>query len=214
VVEQERPDVLAIDSPYLAAASAVSVPRAHFGVRTFVWHADFIDTYLAGPLRERVGTSASRTLTEPLWAWVRAISRRCDATFIAGRCMEEKLLSHGLERLVYLPFGIDRSIFHAGAAGGGEPALRERLLGPTHPEGALLVGVGRLAVEKRWDVVLDAFVKLWHERDAVLVLYGDGPERVALEARARGRDDVRFMGFETDRGKLAAALASAAKSPG
>jgi alpha-1,6-mannosyltransferase len=42
-----------------------------------------------------------------------------------------------------------------------------------------------------------------------LVLFGDGPERAAMEARVRGRDDVRFMGFEKDRARLASALASA-----
>ena len=41
----------------------------------------------------------------------------------------------------------------------------------------------------------------------MLVLYGDGPERARLEARAP--HGVRFAGFEQDRDRLAAALASA-----
>ena len=78
------------------------------------------------------------------------------------------------------------------------------------PEGTrLLVGVGRFAWEKRWDVVLDAFMKVRETRSARLVLFGDGPERRAMEARVAGRSDVTFAGFERDRATLAAALASA-----
>jgi alpha-1,6-mannosyltransferase len=70
--------------------------------------------------------------------------------------------------------------------------------------------VGRFAVEKRWDVVIDAFVRARDRGlDAVLALFGDGPERERMKARAEGRDDVVFLGFERDRTKLATALASA-----
>ena len=56
---------------------------------------------------------------------------------------------------------------------------RQELVGGAGaPEGAaLLVGVGRFAVEKRWDVVLSAFRRVRAGREAVLVLFGDGPER-------------------------------------
>jgi glycosyltransferase involved in cell wall biosynthesis len=58
-------------------------------------------------------------------------------------------------------------------------------------------------------VVLDAFLALRERRNAVLALFGDGPERAAMEARVKGRDDVRFLGFVRDRDQLAASLASA-----
>ncbi len=206
VVARERPDVLEIDSPYVAAASALTIPRGHFGVRTFVWHADFIDTYLRGALEARVGARAAGVVLEPLWAWARSIAGACDATFVAGRWMADKLRAHGMQRVVCLPFGIERSRFTPDAR---DPGVRAALLGPGPEGAALLVGVGRFAVEKRWDIVLDAFALVRREREAVLVLYGDGPERAAMEARVRGRDDVRFLGFEKDRAKLAAALASA-----
>ncbi len=205
-VERERPDVLEIDSPYVAAVAGLSIARRHFGVRTFVWHADFIDTYLKTALIGRLPAPAVDAALEPLWAWVRTITRRCDATFVAGRWMARKLEAHGVPRVVHLPFGVERARFIPEAR---DSAVRGKLLGGGREGAALLVGVGRFAVEKRWDVALDAFVKLRRERDAVLVLYGDGPERAALEARVAGRDDVRFMGFETDRSKLAAVLASA-----
>ena len=55
---------------------------------------------------------------------------------------------------------------------------------------AIVVGVGRFAIEKRWDVVIDAFLRSARAaRDAVLVLFGDGPERERMKARARGDGD-------------------------
>jgi alpha-1,6-mannosyltransferase len=68
--------------------------------------------------------------------------------------------------------------------------------------------VGRLAFEKRWDVVLAAYetVRSSHP-GATLVVFGDGPERSRLQHASPA--GVRFVGFERDRARLASALASA-----
>jgi alpha-1,6-mannosyltransferase len=207
-IRSERPDVLEIHSPYAAAAACLSVPRGSFGVRTFVWHADFIDTYLR-PFLERgvgLGERTASAWLEPLWRVVRFIASRCDATFVAGRTLEEKLLRHGIPGVVRVPFGVDRGCFSPSAQ---SDAVRRALLGDGDDR-PLLVGMGRFAVEKRWDVVLDAFEELRSETPCTLVLFGDGPERKAIEARAaRLSGDLRLMGFEADRRKLASALASA-----
>ncbi len=209
VVRRERPDVLEIHSPYVAAASVLSMPRAWFGVRTFTWHSDFIDTYLRVMIETRLPHLRGRptsALLEPFWAMMRVIARGCDATFVAAKWQVDKLRAHGLERVVEVPFGVERAEFTPARA---SEARRRELLGSAPPDAKLLVGVGRFAVEKRWDVVLDAFVKLRETRDAVLVLFGDGPERERMRARVAGRDDVRFEGFVRDRAELASALASA-----
>jgi len=207
-VEEERPDVLEIDSPYAAAAACLTVPRRHFGVRTFVWHSDFIDTYLRVLLEERAGLRepATTLALEPLWGGVRWLASKCDATFVAARWIEEKLLGHGVARVVRLPFGVERAAFTPAAR---SESVRQRLLGG-RVDGTLLVGVGRFAVEKRWDVVLDAVDAVRRETPLVLALFGDGPERGAIEARARTMGSgVRVLGFEKDRATLASALASA-----
>jgi alpha-1,6-mannosyltransferase len=210
-VIQRRPDVLEIHSPDVAAASAMSLDRSRFGIRTFVWHADFIDTYLRGSLEKKLGPRATSVVVEPLWAWVRAIARSCDATFVASRWQKDKLDAHGVERTVLLPFGVEKDVFRPSAK---SDAVKRELLGAHARERgaqpALLVAIGRFAVEKRWDVVLDAFVELRARgRDAVLVIFGDGPERARMEAQVSGRDDVRFLGFERNRERLAQVLASA-----
>lgn len=200
-IAAERPDVLEIHSPYVAAMGALAASPATFGVRTFFWHSDFIDTYRA-VLARRVPSRVADPALAPLWAWVRYIGRACAATIVASRGQADKLRAHGVPRVMLLPFGVDKGVFRPEAE---DAEVRRELRGDR--SGPLLVGVGRFAVEKRWDVVIDAFLALRERGPATLVLFGDGPERARLEARAKGA--VQFPGFERDRTKLAAALASA-----
>jgi alpha-1,6-mannosyltransferase len=218
IVRQERPDVLEIHSPYLAAFGALRTPARAFGVRTFQWHSDFIDTY-AGVLgthlaRARAPSLLGRALppaTRPLWSVVRAISRRCDATLVAASWQVDKLERHGVPRVVRVPFGIERDVFRPDARSfEGRRELLALAGRDVRSDAAVVVGLGRFAIEKRWDVVLDAFrVLRARGKDAVLVLYGDGPERARMQERAGGSPDVVFPGFLSDRASLARALASA-----
>jgi len=229
IVERERPDVLEIHSPYLAAAGALRARRAHYGVRTFQWHSDFIDTY-AGVLATSVARRSALSLpfpvppaiasgvvgaaVTPLWGLVRGIARRCDATLVAAEWQVEKLTRHGVPRVRRVPFGIERATFRADVR--SFEGRRELLALVSHDarddDAAILIGIGRFAIEKRWDVVVDAFLRLRERepsRRLVLVLIGDGPERERLRARAAGCPDVAFPGFVKDRETLARWLASA-----
>ncbi|WP_051292006.1 glycosyltransferase [Acetobacter nitrogenifigens] len=63
-------------------------------------------------------------------------------------------------------------------------------------EGVFLIGAaGRMIPEKGFDVLLEAFA-LGAPENARLVVFGDGPEREALQARACGH--VLFPGFRYD----------------
>jgi alpha-1,6-mannosyltransferase len=203
VLREERPDIVEAHSPYLAAAAArIAGRRVARAVTTF-WHADHIGAYVEPFVARALGASAARAAAAALWRGVRGLLAPFDATFVAGRRQATMLRSAGVSSVVYVPFGADTSTFHPGAA---SPAERLRLVGG-RTSAALLVGVGRFAAEKRWDVVLDAFARVSARREAVLVLFGDGPERGRLEARAPA--GVHFAGFEPDRRVLAKALASA-----
>lgn len=215
LVARERPDVLEIHSPYMAAAGALRAARSTFGVRTFQWHSDFIDTY-GGVLESHLPLLPSplvRAATRPLWSLVRSIARRCDATLVASAWQVAKLRAHGVPNVVRRPFGIERDVFRPEARSAEARAALLALAGRDASSHAhVLVGVGRFAIEKRWDVVLDAFVRVRARgRDAVLVLFGDGPEKARMRERVdvAFAPDVAFPGFTKDRSALAASLASA-----
>lgn len=52
-----------------------------------------------------------------------------------------------------------------------------------HKAGRVLVAVGRLAPQKGFDILLDALTRL--PEDVRLVIFGEGPQRAALEQQAR-----------------------------
>jgi len=205
----ERPDVLEINSPYLAALAALSVPSSSFGIRTFFWHADFIHTYLGSLASGRLTGSLANLMAEPLWSMVRRIAAACSATIVTSRVQAARLESNRVPRVRYLPLGIDADTF---APSRRDEVVRRRWLGDGYESAALVVGVGRFAIEKHWDLVIEACARVRRARDVVLVLFGDGPERARLERRVRElglADTVRFAGFVRDRPRLAAAIASA-----
>jgi alpha-1,6-mannosyltransferase len=204
VVEREKPDVLEINSPYLAPLALRRVRRGSVGIMTFWWHADFITIFERGLVRFAGARFAERVVS-PLWELVRSIAERCDATFAASRDQVDKLSSHGVPRVRQVAFGIDKEVFRPESR---SAAWRAEMLGGAS-ERPILVAMGRLAGEKQWDVVLEGFFRASARRPLSLVLFGDGPERSRLEALARGRSDVRFMGFERDKQRLATAIASA-----
>jgi alpha-1,6-mannosyltransferase len=200
----------------MAAAAALRAKRDSFGVRTFQWHSDFIDTY-RGVLEEKVPyvpKPITGAISVPLWSLVRSIAKRCDATLVASAWQVGKLTAHGVSNVVHHPFGIERDVFRPDArsfetrrdllALAGRDARDERT--------RIVVGVGRFAIEKRWDIVIDSFLAIRKKGyDAVLVLFGDGPERERMTERTRGpfENDVVMPGFDKDRTSLARKLASA-----
>ena len=136
-VREARPDVLEIHSPYVAAIACLSVPRRDFGIRTFFWHSDFIDTYRR-VLLSRV--PRSEDLVRPLWRWVRRVGRACDLTIAATAIQRDKLRAHGVPEVELVPIGVDKDVFRPEAR---DPTLRAALL---EGDDVLLVAVGRFAV--------------------------------------------------------------------
>jgi alpha-1,6-mannosyltransferase len=205
IVERERPDVLEINSPYLAPLAVRGLRPGAVGVKTFWWHTDFIDTFARAFVGRYASPSAAERWMRPLWGLVRSIGDACDATFAASAEQVEKLTAHGVPRVVHLPFGIDKDRFRPEARSAAWRAEMRQGSGDV----PIVVAMGRLAVEKEWPVVVEGFVRASRARRLLLLVFGDGPERERLESLVRGRADVRFMGFERDVGRLATALASA-----
>lgn len=68
------------------------------------------------------------------------------------------------------------------------------------PAGRYLLGVGRLAPQKRWDRAIAAMERI-ADREVRLAIYGEGPERTALERQARAlglSDRVELPGYVAD----------------
>ena len=113
-----------------------------------------------------------------------ALYGRADAVITPTSGMLDVLRAVGVQHPVVIPTSIEPRVLEAAPP----------ILNPW-PEGTRrLLTVGRLAREKRFDLVLDTLSEL---PDAHLVVLGEGPERGALEQHAEGlgiRERVTFVG--------------------
>ncbi|MDP7706888.1 glycosyltransferase [Mycobacterium sp. TY815] len=135
------------------------------------------------------------------WKLVRAAHNQAALTLCTSTPLGADLRSSGVQRVTQWPRAVDTELFHPHRA---SSEWRNRLLGTHSGNGALLLYVGRLAVEKEIEqmrLVLDALP------DARLALVGDGPHRRQLERHFAGTATT-FLGYLSGE-QLAAAYASA-----
>ena len=133
------------------------------------------------------------------YRYLRWIHNACALTLCPSLATLADLRTHGFRRLRLWRRGVDTARFHPGYR---SAAWRESI--GVQPGETLLLYVGRLATEKRLDLLAGALDGLDGVR---LALVGDGPARLALERQLAGRP-VHFTGFLGGKA-LAAAYASA-----
>jgi alpha-1,6-mannosyltransferase len=205
LVREQQPDIVQISSPFLPALAARFV--GDDSVRVYFHHSDPIGCYVRPVLQRTLPTALSECIEYAAWGWHRRIARFCDATVVAGHWLETELSELGCERVTTVPFGITRSDLGSHCR---NRELRARFLGPlaNEPRAALVLIAGRLAIDKRQALLVDALQRLQRERPIALVVLGDGPERERLQERARGLGHATFLPFTHDRAELAGVLAS------
>jgi glycosyltransferase involved in cell wall biosynthesis len=131
---------------------------------------------------------------------IRWLQRWAHRVLILNSGMAEEAAAAGFRRdhLLWMPNPVDTAEF-APAAPAARQRLRERLGIP--PDTPAAIYVGRLAPEKELPSVLGAFTSALRTLpEALLLLVGDGPDRQALEFRARElglEGHVRFTGRQT-----------------
>jgi glycosyltransferase involved in cell wall biosynthesis len=158
------------------------------------FHTDF-PAYLAG-----YGLGGLET---PVWRALQTFHAGARITFCPSSATRDQLRRWGFQHdLRIWSRGVDTKLYDPGRRSGET----RRAIAPGAER--ILLYVGRLAPEKRLDVLLDAFPRI---REAcgpavALALVGDGPWREHLELRAPA--GVRFLGYRTG-ASLAEAYAAA-----
>ncbi|HTQ41412.1 MAG TPA: glycosyltransferase [Polyangiaceae bacterium] len=131
--------------------------------------------------------------------WVSRFFGRADAVVVPTPFAERKLREHGLVRPVHV------------VSNGVPPDLRvpeAPQREPGHAGAFLVLAVGRLASEKRQDVILEAVRRCRHRDRIRLVLAGAGPLEEELRAKAEELPHPPEIGF-LPRARLARLLATA-----
>jgi glycosyltransferase involved in cell wall biosynthesis len=188
-LRRERPDVVFSVLDYVNVVSVAARMLSRIEVRLVVSERNTLSTAVANAARRR-------TRLMPLlvrWAYPRA-----DAVVAVSQGVAEDLVNG---------FGIDRSRVHVlnnpvvtpeTQRMRQEPARHPWLRDPTVP---VVLAVGRLVPQKDFATLLDAFALVRKEREARLVVLGEGPLRPELESAVRRlglRDDVDLAGFDAN----------------
>ncbi|MBI1809699.1 MAG: glycosyltransferase [Gemmatimonadetes bacterium] len=201
IVLHERPDVIEVGSPGLVpwiarlASRGLDIPAVAF------YHSNFPRVFT--PFPETAG-GARRAIADLAWRYARAIDKHFAHTIACSEFAAADLRRAGVERVTRIPLGVDLAHYHP---------MRRARRDDVRARYALTAGplagfVGRFAVEKELDVLLDAWPRVHARTGAELVLIGAGPLQPRLEARLRDMPYARILPYETDRGRLADLLAA------
>lgn len=136
----------------------------------------------------------------PTRNWLRYVHNGCHLTLVPSQHTEQELKAHGFKRLRRWGRGVNGIRFNPAHR---TQAWRERLLNGRDPDSLLCVYVGRLATEKRVDLLIDVA----RTPGVALTIIGDGAEREELETLFAGTDTY-FTGYLLGE-NLSAAFASA-----
>jgi len=185
-----KPDVVHLINP--ALMGMVAIRRAkELGVPVVAsYHTDipgYLDKYNLQLFRDFV------------WGVFRWIHNQADLNVCPTQWIQKQLEDQGFERVGIWGRGVDSKLFNPERR---TRAWRDRLT-DGNPDAPLLIYAGRLALEKRIDVLRPVLDEIPGVRLAVL---GDGPERANLEAMFAGTGTV-FTG-KLDGEDLAAAYAA------
>ena len=204
-LDRWRPDLVEVASPWTSAAMVGRwrgpAPRA------LIMHCDFLSAY---PYRWLQGLFSIQTIDRRMdWYWrhLRRLDRQFDFVVSASDDLTQRLRAGGVERARTIPMGVEPGIFSPGHR---DPAVRAALLAQCglNEDATLLIGLGRMAPEKRWPMVCEAVLAAGSAHAVGLVLFGGGRDRARIVRAGGGSPHIVVAPPITDRTELATILAS------
>jgi alpha-1,6-mannosyltransferase len=199
-----RPDVIECQDAYNLPWTALRHRRVYPETALIAGYmTDFPTVYVGRPFSKAVGQGLAGAASRLCYNYCGRLYRQFDAVYALSENGGGRLLRElGVEDVQILPLGVELDDFGPERR---DPELR-RSLGLTD-EQPLLIYVGRLDIEKRPDIVVEAFRQLPERLGARLVILGQGPQKEQFEALGDPR--IITPGFVADRVALARWLASA-----
>jgi alpha-1,6-mannosyltransferase len=203
-LSEHLPDLIECQDAYNLPWAAIAHARRHPGTALVAAYCtDFPTVYADRPISNWLGSTAGGMASRLCYAYCGQLYRRFDAVYaMSENGGAAKLRALGVPAVDVVPLGVELGQFSPQKR---DPRMRRRLgLADEQP---LLVYAGRLDLEKRPQVVVEAFRRLPQSLGAALLLLGDGP----LREQFAGLEEERIFapGYCSDRSDLAAWLASA-----
>lgn len=204
-LDREMPDVVEVSSPW--RSPSIVADWQGQAVRSLIMHADPLSAYAyrwLGPIAER---STIDRYFGMFWRHLRKLDSAYDLVISASDGLTQRLRNGGLRNVATNPMGIVPGIFSPSLR---DPALRLRMLERCDlpADATLLLGVGRMASEKRWPMVIDAVMAAGYHHPVGLLLVGDGRDREAIGQKIGGNPHIQLLAPISDRTALARLMAS------
>ena len=198
VLDRERPDLIEIGSPLLVPWVMRRANRRHAIPMVWFFHSNIprVVAQIVPRMGRNLMRGAARAYTTRLGSLFRA-------TIAASDAAAADLESYGIGPVMRVPLGVDLELFSPERKRRAREARRRAGL----PEGPLAIFTGRLSVEKRLDVLLDAWAEVERRTGARLVVQGDGAARAQLERHSYASRIV-WCPFQQERVAVADLLAA------
>ena len=204
-LDRWRPDHVEASSPW---SSATMVGRWQGSAsRSLVMHADPLAAYAYRWFGRVASIATIDRWFSGFWGHLRGLDRMFDLVVCANQTLTDRLSAGGLRKAVTVRMGPEPSRFSPRKRSEYlRRSLLDRLGMPA--DAVLLLGLGRLAAEKRWSMVIHAAQRAGRVRPVGLVLVGDGPDGPGLKRLARGIGNVAVLDPVDRRDELARLIAS------
>jgi alpha-1,6-mannosyltransferase len=203
LLQEYRPDIIESHCPWVLPWVAIN-HRRKFPETGLVaaYHTDFPNVHVHRVLRPVAGERIAERGRRIAYGHMEKLYNEFDWLYVLNKEMQDDFADHGLKHSSVMSFGVDTSIFSPNRH---DANLRTHL--GLKNNGPLLIYAGRIDVEKRADLVADAFRLLPADLGASLIMVGDGKLRARLMTEFADKD-AAFPGFVRDRSELARLLSS------
>ena len=142
-----------------------------------------------------VGDTVEEVIEEIAWEFTIRMINGFDHVIFPTRTQQQAFIEEGLKTAsTVISNGLDISRYNPVGSGGEEDVVARYAL----PPGPRILVVGRLAKDKKIDVLIRAMGDVTSTHEAYLLLVGRGDDRERLEGLVKSldlRDYVRFLGF-------------------
>jgi len=192
-LDEFRPDVLHLHDPFLAGFSIPSLAREKGIPLVLTVHA--LPWYVSSQAPDLPGLRQGIEIA--LWAFAQEVLGQCDAVVAPSQPTADLIEENTGRTPVVISNGVDLDLFRPGSVRSED---RDRLANTYgfHPELPIVLHVGRVDVEKRVGVVVQAAGHAFTHAEAQLLIVGDGKQlrSVARLSRELGlADRAHFIGF-------------------
>lgn len=206
LLDRLQPDIVEASSPW--ASSSMVARWSGRSRRILVMHADPLSAYAYRWFDFMADADSIDRVCALYWRHLRRLDAAYDLIVSPGRSLAARLVRRGLKNVVLIPLGVEANTFSPLLR---DEALRARLLARCElgSDATLLIGMGRLAAEKRWPLVIEAVAAAGYEHPMGLILLGDGPDRARVLRAAGYNPHIQLLAPVLDRHWLATILASA-----